>query len=370
MNEESEQSPVTSAREQRSGMRRGVIAAGAPLLLVTGALLIGGVPGTDIRFTVPYAAQGPGPVFDTLGDVNGTPVIDIEGAEVDPTAGSLDMTTVSVRTNMTMGQAIGRWLFHDDTIVPIEQIMPKNVTDEEMRQHNEESFVASEAAATVAAMRYLGEPTRVIVHGVLEDAPAAETLHAGDIITKVADQEVSEPQQVQKIVRDHAPGDEIEIEFTGRDAAEPTTATITLGTNPEDEALPLLGVTMTSEPAGDVSVNYNLNDIGGPSAGMIFTLAVIDKLSPGQLNGGHQVAGTGTIAEDGSVGPIGGITHKIEGARDGGAELFLAPDKNCAEARKADAGDMVIASVSSIDEAIAAMEDFAAGRPVTTCEAN
>ena len=353
---------------KRNGLRRGVIATGVPLALIAAVFLVGGVPGTNIKLTVPYAAQGAGPTFNTLGDVQGTPVIDIEGAEVDETSGTLDMTTVSVRTNMSMAQALSRWIIHKDTIVPLGQIMPKDVSDEEMRQINEQAFVASEAAATVAAMRYLGEPTRVLVHGVLKDAPAAGVLEPADVLTKVAGREVTEPQQVQSIVREHTPGETIEVEYLRND--EPATASITLGTNPEDEMLPLLGVTMTSEPAGDVTVNYNLNDIGGPSAGMIFSLAVIDKLSPGELNGGRKVAGTGTIAEDGPVGPIGGITHKIEGARDGGAELFLAPEKNCAEARKADAGNMTVASVTNIDDAISAMEDFAAGRPVTTCAAD
>ncbi|MDK8797784.1 PDZ domain-containing protein [Corynebacterium sp. MSK044] len=345
-----------------------MIATGVPLALIAAVFLVGGVPGTNIKLTVPYVAQGAGPTFNTLGDVQGTPVIDIEGAEVDETSGTLDMTTVSVRTNMSMAQALSRWIIHKDTIVPLGQIMPKGVSDDEMRQINEQAFVASEAAATVAAMRYLGEPTRVLVHGVLKDAPAAGVLEPADVLTKVAGREVTEPQQVQNIVREHTPGETIEVEYLRND--EPATASITLGTNPEDEMLPLLGVTMTSEPAGDVTVNYNLNDIGGPSAGMIFSLAVIDKLSPGELNGGRKVAGTGTIAEDGTVGPIGGITHKIEGARDGGAELFLAPEKNCAEARKADAGNMTVASVTNIDDAISAMEDFAAGRPVTTCAAD
>ena len=88
-----------------------------------------------------------------------------------------------------------------------------------------------------------------------------------------------------------------------------------------------------------------------------------------RLNGGKFVAGTGTINEDGQVGPIGGITHKIEGARDGGAELFLAPEKNCAEASKVDSGDMVVAKVGTLEDAIAAMEAFSTGGDVQTCEA-
>ena len=362
------ENPAGDTTDTQRTTRRAVMWGGIPLAVMALMLVLGGIPGTPIKLTVPYAAESAGPTFNTLGEVGGTPVIDIEGGEVDETSGSLDMTTVSVRTNMTMGQAISRWLFSNDTLVPIGQILPKDMTDEELRQHNEASFVASEAAATVAAMKHLGEPTKIVVHGVLADSAAAEAIEAGDTIAAIDGEEVTEPQQVQDKVRAKKPGDEVVVTFI-RGEGDKEDATITLGTNPEDEEQPLLGITMTSEPAGDITVSYNLNDVGGPSAGMIFSLAVIDKLSPGELNGGRNVAGTGTIREDGTVGPIGGITHKIEGARDGGAELFLAPEKNCAEARKVDSGDMVVAKVGTLDDAIAAMDAFSTGGDVLTCEA-
>ena len=130
----------------------------------------------------------------------------------------------------------------------------------------------------------------------------------------------------------------------------------------------MLGILMTSEPAGGITVNYNLNDIGGPSAGMMFSLAVIDKLTPGALNGGKFVAGTGTINEDGQVGPIGGITHKIRAAEDDGAELFLAPGGNCDAVKRVHTEHMTVAKVDNLAEAVEAMEDFAAGRDVPACE--
>lgn len=361
--------PATDKTEPQRSQRSAVIWGGIPLALLALMLVLGGIPGTPVKLTVPFAAESAGPTFNTLADVDGTPVVQIDGGEIDETSGSLDMTTVSVRTNMTMGQALGRWLFSHDTLVPIGQVLPRNMTDEELKQHNEASFVASEAAATVAAMKHLGEPTKVIVHDVLDGTAASSALTADDVITAIDGVSVTEPQQVQDKVRAKKPGEEVTVTYTRGEDAEKE-ATISLGNNPEDENLPLLGITMTSEPAGDINVTYNLNDVGGPSAGMIFSLAVIDKLSPGELNGGRNVAGTGTIAEDGSVGPIGGITHKIEGARDGGAELFLAPEKNCAEARRADSGDMVVAKVGTLDDAIAAMHAFSSGEPVETCEAS
>ena len=117
-------------------------------------------------------------------------------------------------------------------------------------------------------------------------------------------------------------------------------------------------------------MTYNLNDVGGPSAGMIFALAVIDKLSPGELTHGRTVAGTGTINEEGQVGPIGGISHKLAGARDAGVELFLAPAGNCAEVNRVDSGEMVVAKVATLDDAVKALDDFAAGHDVLTCKAD
>ena len=124
---------------------------------------------------------------------------------------------------------------------------------------------------------------------------------------------------------------------------------------------------MEAIPAGGISVNYNLEDVGGPSAGMMFSLAVIDKLSPGELTGGKFVAGTGTIDDEGTVGPIGGITHKIQAAKDAGAEVFLAPADNCAEAASEDDGITVL-KVTSIDDAISQLEAYNAGKDVVTCD--
>ena len=357
---------VAQAADDVRGRRFSTVAWGAiPVAALTLLLSIDHIPGTDITLAVPYAAEGPGPMFNTLGDVDGEDVIDIEGTETDPVAGNLNMTTVSVRTNMTLPQAIGRWITTDDSIVPVSQILPPNLDEDQLREYNKAEFAASEGNATVAAMRYLGQPTRVIVHDLLEDSPSADALESGDELTAVDGNEVTQPSEVQDAVRAHAPGDELTVEISRGD--ETKEVRITLGENPHEKGEPMMGILMTSEPAGDVTVNYNLNDVGGPSAGMIFSLAVIDKLSPGQLNHGKFVAGTGTIAESGEVGPIGGITHKLAGARDAGVELFLAPEGNCDAVRTVDTGDMTVASVKNLDEAVAAMDDYAAGRSVHAC---
>jgi len=188
------------------------------------------------------------------------------------------------------------------------------------------------------------------------------------VILAANGRQVTQPSEVQEVVGSLQPGDRLELVL--RRANAERTVAVALGADPDEDGKTLLGVLMTSAPSGGVNVTYNLQDVGGPSAGMIFALAVIDKLSPGELTGGHVIAGTGTINDDGEVGPIGGIAHKIASARDADVELFLAPAGNCADAARTNAGDMVVASVASLDDAIAAMEDFTAGREVTTCRAS
>ena len=357
---------MSKAREARNRRWSTLVWGSIPVVLLAGALTADHIPGTDIRLTVPYAAEGPGPTFDTLGEVDGEPVVDIQGAETLDTGGKLNMTTVSVRTNMTLGQALGRWIATDDTIVPVEQIMPPDLDEDQVREVNQQAFVASEASATVAAMHYLERPTTVVVHDVMEGSASEGLLQPEDLITAIAGEKVQTPQEVQAAVRAKTSGEEIEITIE-RDGNE-RTETVELGENPHEKGQPMLGILMTSEPAGGISVNYNLNDIGGPSAGMMFSLAVVDKLTPGALNGGKFVAGTGTINEDGEVGPIGGITHKIRAAEDDGAELFLAPAGNCDAVKRVDTQHMTVAKVDNLAEAVTAMEDFAAGRDVPACE--
>ena len=323
------------------------------------------IPGTDISLTVPYAAEGPGPMFDTLGQVEGAPVVEIDGTEVDDTSGELRMTTVSVRSGMTLAQALSRWLTTDDTLVPIEQVFPPDLSPEEVEQANKQAFTSSEAAATVAAMNHLGRPVEIVVAEVMPESAATGRLHGGDVIVGVEGQDVDKPGQVQEIVRAKKPGEEITLEL--RRGGETVTETISLGANPHDGKVAMLGVYMNSRPVNGLEVSYNLQDIGGPSAGMIFSLAVIDKLTPGELNAGRTVAGTGTIAEDGTVGSIGGIEHKVRAAAEDGVELFLSPAANCAGALKGQKGDIVVAKVTTLAEAITAMEDFGAGRDVVTC---
>ncbi|MEJ4097608.1 putative periplasmic serine endoprotease DegP-like precursor [Corynebacterium bovis DSM 20582 = CIP 54.80] len=348
-----------------------VVAGALPVVVLVSLVGLPTVPGTDIDLTVPYAAEGEGPTFNTLGDVDGTPVVDVTGAQTDETSGNLNMTTVSVRTRLSLSQALGRWITSDDTIVPLEQVIPSNTSPEDVQRQNAAAFAASESNATVAAMNHLGKPLETMVAGVNDDSPASGAVKENDIITAVDGQQVRVPGDVADKIADRSPGDRVTLSV--RRQGHDEKVEVTLGEVPESlrsdsGASAFLGVTMVAQPAGDLRVEYNLKDIGGPSAGLMFSLAVVDKLSPGELSGGRFIAGTGTIDADGSVGPIGGITHKIAAAAHAGAEAFLVPEGNCAEATsRGYDGDLTLIKVSSLDQAVDELDTFTSGGSPTTC---
>ncbi|KAB1504143.1 PDZ domain-containing protein [Corynebacterium sp. 320] len=344
---------------------RTVIVGALPVVVLLSLLGLPKVPGTDIDLTVPYAAEGKGPTFNTLGEVDGKEVVEIKGAEVDKTSGNLNMTTVAVRTHMTLAQALTRWATTDDTMVPLENIFPTGVSQEEVEERNAVAFTSSASNATISAMNYLNKPIESVVVDVTPDSPADKALKVNDIVTAVDDEKVATPSDLAEIIQHKNPGDTVTLTVTRQ--AKDERIPVTLGERKVDgDAVTFLGVTTLAQPAGDITVNYNLSDVGGPSAGLMFSLAVVDKLSPGELTGGKFVAGTGTISADGSVGPIGGITHKIAAAKEAGAEVFLVPEGNCTEAMTAK-NKPTLLKVDSLDTAVKQLKDYAAGKDVQTC---
>lgn len=343
-----------------------------PVVLLISLIGLPSIPGTNIDLTVPYAAQGKGPTFNTLGDFEGRPVVEITGADEDETAGNLNMTTVSVRTNMTLAQALGRWLFTDDTLVPIEQVFPPGQSEEEVQERNAAAFSSSESNATLSAMNYLKRPVEPMVMDVSENSAAQGLIHINDVVKKVDGVDVTLPGELAEEVQKHAPGDkvtltverqkrtkEIEVELQNKPEL--------LRNRGESGDVAFLGVTTVAQPADGLRVNYNLTNIGGPSAGLMFSLAVVDKLSPGELTGGQFIAGTGTIEADGAVGPIGGITHKIQAAEDAGAKVFLVPADNCSEALTVDREGIDLIKVDSLEDAISDLKDYNSGEDFDTC---
>ncbi|MFI5720143.1 PDZ domain-containing protein [Nocardia sp. NPDC051750] len=316
-------------------------------------------------YTVPFVALGPGPTHDTLGEYEGREIVGVTGAEVDRTAGHLNMTTIAMRDGLTLFEALGFWVSGRHGIVPRAEVYPPGLTREEVDKSNEEEFSTSESNAEVAAMRQLNLPTAVLVHEVGDKAPAHEVLRPDDQIVSVNGTPISTPQDVVAEVSNKAPGTVLSMVIR-RDGAEQT-VNVTLGARPDDETKGYLGLTTTEAAAPPMQVEFYLPDIGGPSAGLMFSLALVEKLSPGDLDGGSFVAGTGTIDENGKVGAIGGIQYKMMAARDAGAETFLVPAGNCAEAIQRVPEGLRLVRVETLAGAVQALEDISAGGAAPSC---
>lgn len=315
--------------------------------------------------TVPFVALGPGPTFNTLGAVDGKQVVDVRGAEVDPVTGHLNMTTVSVRDGLNIFEAFGFWVSGEHGLVPRSEVYPPGVPREEIDKSNQQDFKNSEGNAEMAALHFLNLPTVVLVNTVSDDGPAKQTLRPSDEVVSVNGVPIATPKDVVTAVSAQAPGSELTVVYRRENAEQ--TATITLAARPDDANKGYLGMSMTEGARPPLHVSFNLADIGGPSAGLMFSLALIDKLSPGELDGGKFVAGTGTIDQDGKVGPIGGIQYKMMAARDAGAETFLVPAANCNEARQRTPDGLRLVKVENLSGAVQSLNDINAGRDTVSC---
>ncbi|MFB7181598.1 PDZ domain-containing protein [Streptomyces sp. NPDC056257] len=340
-------------------------------VLVLFALLCAG-----LFIKVPYSEMSPGPTVNTLGDSHGAPVLNIAGRKTYPTSGHLNMTTVRVTGadyDMSLVEAVYGWLSGGNIVVPHENLYPDGKTDAESTQENAEEFSQSQQSAKVAALKQLGIPVtaRVIVASVVKDSPAEGKLHAGDVIKAVDGAPVTAPEDVAKLVTKHKPGEPVEFTIVpAAEAAEAAKAnhepagsskvTINAG-KAEGDGHAIVGIRAGSDHTFPFTIDIKLADVGGPSAGLMFALGIVDKLTPEDLTGGKFIAGTGTIDDAGKVGPIGGIQMKTIGARQAGAEYFLTPAENCASAATNVPDGLTLVKVSTIGDATKALEKISKG---------
>lgn len=314
---------------------------------------------------VPFVALGPGPTFNTLGKVEGTPVVEVQGEPTFPTTGHLNMTTVSVIDRLTLFGALGFWLSGRNALLPREEVFPPQLSETEVEQRNTRLFNRSESSAEAAALRYLGYPTTAVVEEVSRGGAASGRLQAGDELLRVEGQPVDTAPQVVDALAGRTPGEEVTVTYRRGDSAA-RTVTVTLGPG-QQAGRGYLGIVVATEPDVDFDIEIRLADVGGPSAGLMFALAIVDKLTPGALPDGRFVAGTGTIDASGEVGPIGGIRFKVLRASEAGAAVFLVPAGNCAEAKRRAPTELQLVRVADLDGAVGALEAIGAGQPVAGC---
>jgi PDZ domain-containing protein len=319
-----------------------------------------------------YVIQQPGPVLDTLGtsknaDGVDVPLISVPNEKNDHTTGQLDLLTVQVNGNRERRpswiELAAAWFDPSRAVIPIDRIFPEGQTTEQRNTENADLMSDSQLEASAAALRQLGYdvPQVISVASVTADGAAAGLLEAGDVI-----------ESVDGTATPTAAGGQPVTFGIDRDGT-PTTVTVTPrqgDVNGQQQWL--VGISLALGFDLPVDVKIQLNDIGGPSAGMMFALGIIDKMSPGDLTGGQHIAGTGTIDEQGQVGAIGGIRQKLYGARDAGATWFLAPSANCNEVVGHVPNGIRVFSVSTLSDSLKVLETIRDGGDLDalpTCEA-
>lgn len=309
---------------------------------------------------VPYVREAPGPTFNTLGAVDGTKVVRITGHQTYPVNGHLNMTTVSVvggpGNEPSLGQVLTGWVDGRVSVVPEEIYYPKGATEEQVKRRSAEQFKSSESAGTVAALRYLHIPVheRVEVKSVQDGRPAKGKLRKGDRVVAVDGVRTHTLAAVQRVSGRHEPGDT--VRYTVRRNGSKRTVPIKTIADPNDKDRAIVGIILETDYSYPGEVTISLANIGGPSAGLMFSLAVVDRLTPGSSTGGRFLAGTGTMDTEGNVGPIGGIAQKMTAARDAGATVFLTPAGNCKQALGTRPDGLKLVKVETLRDAVHALK--------------
>ncbi len=333
-------------------------------------LLAVAVVGVTIVALLPssYVIEKPGPVYDTLGSVRvsdkDVPLIDIpSGTKQYATSGSLDMLTVTISGSRDQPESwldtvIG-WLTPSDDVLPVDEVYPKGTTVQESNEQGAVDMQNSQKEAVAAALTDLGYSfaSTLTVETVLSGSPADGQLEKGDIVTAINGEKFKDVSALRGLILKNGTDVAASVDVTRK--GTPMTLHVTPVLSPADEGsprAPILGVTLSSEYDFPIDVKIQLENVGGPSAGQMFALGIIDKLTPGSLTGGAKVAGTGTITGAGDIGAIGGIRQTMYGARDAGATYFLAQKSNCDEVTGHIPSGLTVFAVSRLGDSLTALK--------------
>lgn len=324
---------------------------------------------------VPFIKIAPGPLFNTIGTERDKDVITIFGVKTYESKGKLNFTTVS-ETGGPFGRlvlidAISSWIDPTEAVVPASDLYPENEDPEIIKKRNEKAFSNSQSDAIAAALTFLKIPVpiKVVVDSVVVDSPSDGKIEPGDVVVSVNGNNVQSASDVVKFVQENKPKDIIKIKII-RQTVE-TEVEIIAQELKTDKSKASIGISIGPGIDPPYKFNFGISEVGGPSAGLMLSLGIIDELTPDDLTKGFNISGTGTINYLGQVGPIGGIRQKLEGAISGGSQLFLAPKENCDEVNSDNYKNMPVVAVSDLKGAIEAINTFtkqsnAQGLP--TCE--
>ena len=352
--------PAVDESPPRTRHTRLWIAVGVVAVVLT-ATIVG-----SALVTVPYYLLSPGSVRRT------EDLITVQGAETYPQDGSVGYTTVSVQHATAL-----EWVFaHLDDSITFEpqKAIQGTQTPEQYQQANLAMMTASKETASAVALEKLGYPvtitgTGAVVAALADPSPSTGGLVPTDTIVSVDATAITTGEQLVSAMGAHHPGDVVVLgvqPYVADGTRTTEKRTITLRARPDDATRAYLGVSSATRDLHydtPVQVTVDSGGVGGPSAGLAFTLGIMDVLTPGSITGGHHVATTGTIRADGTVGPIGGIHQKVLAVRQSGAELFIVPRSEYDEAEKY-AGSLRIEPVDNIDDALRVLATIGGGSDV------
>jgi PDZ domain-containing protein len=344
-------------------------------LLVAGIAVVAAALAAAL-LPVPYVVLSPGPTLNTLGTAGGgQQLIQISGHPVSHTSGHLNMVTVDYSggpgDEINIFTALRAWLSPHNAVVPQQEIFGTGQSAQQVQQQDVVQMTGSQQTAAAAALTVLHIPFHTFVEVAATELgmPAAQVLKAGDIITAVDGVPVN-VNTVGTQIRSHPVGTVLHLTVRRNGKTKQLSVKSVKAAGAGGTAEPQIGVEITPRYTFPFQIKFSVGDIGGPSAGMMFALGIIDKLGHIDLTGGRFIAGTGELASPdpaAAVQPIGGIQQKMAGARAQGATVFLSPAANCSDALGALPAGMKLIKVSTLAGAVRALEALKAGRSVPSC---
>ncbi|UUX57810.1 YlbL family protein [Glutamicibacter halophytocola] len=324
-----------------------------------------------------FMIRSPGPVFNTLGkdEDNGKDVISIEGDKTYPSQSELDLLTIYVQgggqNRVTIPVVLEALLNPAKDVVPEETIISRNTSTQQQNEQNDQMMTSSQDLAIAAALTELGYDfkTWLTVADFSSDANS-KSLEKGDRLLKYNGKEIVSLDELKKSL--NANGEKpAELTVGRKDKQGNYKEVVVPVTTGEADGERQLGIYLSTEHKFPIDVQFGLQNVGGPSAGMMFALGIIDRLTEGSLAGNHHVAGTGEISAEGNVGPIGGIAQKMVAAKNAGATIFLAPADNCNEVVGRIPEGLNVLKISTLSQARTALTKIADGESpadFSTCE--
>ena len=320
-----------------------------PFFLAGAMILLGILLAASMAISVPYYAFSPGPVYEI------DELVQVE--DPDPITGELYMLTVQLAEISALEYVVAT-LDSDVDLYERERIRPVDQDVDEYAERQRVNMDESKTIAIYLALNELGYDVEisgsgVLVGGFAEGSPVEGKLEVDDVITKVDGTDVFISTDLIGLIRDKEVGDEVEL-VVERGGSE-VTVTVTLVEHVDDPSRAMVGFLASTADwsyTSPISIEINDENIGGPSAGLMYTLTIMDLLSEEDLSHGYIIAGTGTIEASGRVGSIGGIRQKVVSATEAGAEYILVPSGNFEAARTVET-DVPLIEVSSLEEALA-----------------